>query len=294
MPQMTQVRAAIWRPSRIKAVLASCAYPIVLALNRPSMRWFGNLLYDIALRCNGIAITFAGKAGLTSAEEHFLYRNRSRFQDGVLLDIGANHGAYANFLNKLAPAARIFAFEPHPATFAILDSRMKGLPGVHAINKAVADKTGQLKLYDFRFEDGSTQASLSQSAVAFYSSDLVEHTVDCTTIDEFMAESGLDRIELLKIDTEGHDLSVLMGARKALRDRKIGMIQFEFIPANIATGATMHGFFEVLQDYLIGRLCLNGTVRWFDRYDVKRCEIYVTHNLIAIPRDGPPQGRAQQ
>jgi FkbM family methyltransferase len=202
----------------------------------------------------------------------------------VLLDIGANHGAYAYVLAKLAPDARIFAFEPHPATFGLLASRMKPLPGVQTINRAVADKTGQLKLYDFRLEDGSTQASLSESAIALYSSDIVEHTVECTTIDTFMAEYGLDHVDLLKIDTEGHDLSVLMGAQKALSDRKIGMIQFEFIPANIATSVTMHRFFEVLRDYRIGRLCLNGTVRWLDHYDVKRCEIYVTHNLIAIPK----------
>jgi FkbM family methyltransferase len=283
---MTSVHAAIWRPSRWKSVLAACSYPIVLALNRPSMTWFADLLYDIALRCNGIAITFAGKAGLTRAEENFLDRNKDRFQGGVLFDIGANHGAYAHVLANLAPNARIFAFEPHPATFGLLDARMKALPGVQSINRAVADKTGQLKLYDFRLEDGSTQASLSESAVALYSSDIIEHTVECTTIDAFMAEYGLDHIDLLKIDTEGHDLSVLIGAQKALRDRKIGMIQFEFIPANIATGVTMHGFFEVLQDYRIGRLCLNGTVRWLDHYDVKRCEVYVTHNLIAIPRGG--------
>ena len=61
------------------------------------------------------------------------------------------------------------------------------------------------------------------------------------------------------------------------------MIQFEFIPANIATGVTMHAFFEVLRGYRIGRLCLNGTVMWLDPYDVKRCEVYVTHNLIAVP-----------
>jgi FkbM family methyltransferase len=250
------------------------------------MTWFADLLYDIALRCNGIAITFAGNAGLTRAEENFLDRNKDRFQNGVLFDIGANHGAYAQFLAKLAPNARIFAFEPHPTTFGLLNAHMKPLPGVQSINRAVADKIGQLKLYDFRLEDGSTQASLSESAVALYSSDIIEHTVECTTIDAFMAEYGLDHIDLLKIDTEGHDLSVLMGAAKALRDRKIGMIQFEFIPANIATGVTMHGFFEVLQDYRIGRLCLNGTVRWLDHYDVKRCEVYVTHNLIAIPRDG--------
>jgi FkbM family methyltransferase len=283
---MTSVHAAIWRPSRWKSVAAACSYPIVLALNRPSMSWFADLLYDIALRCNGIAITFAGKAGLTRAEENFLDRNKDRFQGGVLFDIGANHGAYALFLAKLAPNARIFAFEPHPATFGLLDSHMKALPGVQSINRAVADKIGQLKLFDFRLEDGSTQASLSESAVALYSSDIIEHTVECTTVDAFMAEYGLDHIDLLKIDTEGHDLSVLLGAAKALQDRKIGMIQFEFIPANIATGVTMHGFFEVLKDYRIGRLCLNGTVRWLDHYDVKRCEVYVTHNLIAIPRDG--------
>jgi FkbM family methyltransferase len=281
------VRTEIWRPSRWKSVLASCTYPIFLVLNRPSLSWFGDLLYDFSLRCSGIAITFAGKQGLTRAEEHFLTRNKERLRGGVLFDIGANHGAYAHFLHKLAPTAKIFAFEPHPKTFAFLRSRMEGSPPVHVVNKAVADKTGQLKLYDFRSEDGSTQASLSKTAVALYSSDIVEHLVDCTTVDHLMAEMGLDHIDLLKIDTEGRDLSVLMGARDALRNRKIRMIQFEFIPANIVAGVAMHGFFAALQGYRIGRLCLNGTVRWLDGYDVKRCEIYVTHNLIAIPASGP-------
>jgi len=101
------------------------------------------------------------------------------------------------------------------------------------------------------------------------------------------SQTGIDHIDFLKIDTEGHDLSVLRGARIALRSKKIKMIQFEFIAANIATGATMHQFFEVLQGYRISRLCLNGSLRPFDHYDVKRCEIYVTHNLIAIPSNEP-------
>jgi FkbM family methyltransferase len=279
----TKVQTEMWRASRLKSILASCAYPVVLALNRPSISWLGDLLYDIALRCSGVAITFPGKNGLTQAEEHFLHRNKARLQGGVLFDIGANNGAYTQNLLDLAPNARIFAFEPHPVTFALLRSRMQASPSVKAINKAVANKAGQLKLYDFRAEDGSTQASLTESAVALYSRDIVEHAVDCTTVDDFIAEMGIDQIDLLKIDTEGHDLSVLTGARNALQSGKIRMIQFEFIPANIATGATMHGFFEVLQGYRIGRLCLNGTVRWLDPYNVKRCEIYVTHNLIAVP-----------
>ena len=113
-------------------------------------------------------------------------------------------------------------------------------------------------------------------------------SVAIDTIDNFCQSHRISAIDILKIDTEGHDLSVLKGARNALCERKIGMIQFEFIPANIATGATMHGFFEVLQGYRISRLCLNGTLRSLEPYDVKRCEIYVTHNLIAMPIEGNP------
>jgi FkbM family methyltransferase len=273
----------MWRPSRLRSLLARIAYPVFFALNRPAMAWFGDLAYDFALRCSGVAITFGGKAGLTRAEEHFLRRNQARLQDGVLFDVGANHGAHARLLRILAPTARILAFEPHPTTFAMLRELMADMPSVALSNQAMGDSPGPLTLYDFGFSDGSTQASLSEAAVAFYSDDIVAHAVDCTTIDDFMASAGIDRIDFLKIDTEGHDLAVLRGARAALRDRKIGMIQFEFIPANIATGATMHGFFEVLEGYRISRLCLNGELRPLNPYDVKRCEIYVTHNLIATP-----------
>jgi FkbM family methyltransferase len=259
------------------------AHPVFFVLNRPILGWFGDLAYDFALRCNGIAITFGGGHGLTRAEERFLHRNKARLQGGILFDVGANHGAYSRFLHELAPTARIVAFEPHPSTFARLRDLMTDAPAVRLINQAMGEASGRLTLYDFRSSDGSTQASLSKAAVALYSNDIVAHAVDCTTIDGFMLEFGIDRIDLLKIDTEGHDLAVLRGARDALRQRRIGMIQFEFIPANIATGVTMKGFFEALEGYRISRLCLNGTQRPLEPYDVKRCEIYVTQNLIATP-----------
>ena len=283
MPGTTTVHTAMWRPSRLRHWLAVLTYPVFLVLNRPFLGWFADLTYDFALRCSGIAVTFPGKGGLTRSEENFLRRHRDRFQNGILFDIGANHGSYALYLSRLAAGAKIYAFEPHPATFAFLDKRMENVGSVEVVNAAMADKPGEMKLYDFRSEDGSTQASLSASAVALYSADLVEHTVNCTTVDAFMEKFGLKRIDLLKIDTEGHDLSVMRGAAKVLRQGLIGMIQFEFIPANIATGVTMHAIFEALSGYRIGRMCLNGSVRWLDPYDVKRCEIYVTQNLIAVP-----------
>ena len=277
------VQTSLWQATRWRSLLASLAYPVFLALNRPSMTWLADLIYDFALRCNGIAITFGGREGLTRAEEAFLHRHAEAFQTGVLLDVGANHGAYARMLHKLAPNARVIAFEPHPTTFAALRQFLANTAAITLVNQAMGESAGQLSLFDFGFSDGSTQASLSKSAIALYSDDIVEHKVECTTLDAFMEDRGIDRIAFLKIDTEGHDLAVLKGARRALREGRVDMIQFEFIPANIATGATMHGFFEVLDGYRISRLCLNGDLRPLDRYDVKRCEIYVTQILIATP-----------
>jgi FkbM family methyltransferase len=278
------VRIRKWQPSFTKQLMAKLAYPVILLLNRPSLSGLADLAYDFALRCNGIAITFAGREGLTKAEENFLRRVRDRLQGGVLIDIGANHGAYARMLRRMAPSARVIAFEPHPLTFDHLQRSTVAISGIELVNKALGADSGEFNLYDFREADGSTQASLSEAAVALYSTDIVEHRVCCTTVDEFMAEAELARIDFLKIDTEGHDLSVLKGARYALREKRIGMIQFEFVPANIATGVSMRDFFEVLSGYRIGRLCLNGALRPLDSYDVKRCEIYVTQNLIAEPR----------
>lgn len=289
MPPMT----GRWRDSPGRRLAIAVAYPVFRLLNRPSLAWFAHGLYDFALRCNGIAINFHGRHGLTVGEERFaaawLRPGASGAQltpgtPGVLLDVGANHGAYTLYLRRLVPTARIYAFEPHPKTFTILQGRLGADADVTLLPLAVSDSPGAMRLYDFADDDGSTQASLDEGAVRLFTGAVRSHDVTVTTIDAVMAEFAIERIRLLKIDTEGFDLAVLRGAKQALAARTIDAIQFEFIPANIARHVTMRDFFEVLQGYRIFRLCMNGGLTPLDPYDVKRCEIYVTHNLIALPR----------
>jgi FkbM family methyltransferase len=277
------VTTPVWRESTGKRIAAALSYPVFLALNRPSLSWLAKATYDFGLRLNGIAINFKGSHGLNIAEERFLRRMADRIGSGVVLDVGAHHGDYSSFIAKLAPTAKIYAFEPHPKTCAALRVSL-GLPAVEIIEAALSDNPGTFQLHDFAKSDGSTQASLSKRAVEFFDEDVVTYEVAVSTIDGFMAERGIDRIAFLKVDTEGFDLAVLRGARQAIAERRIDTIQFEFIPANIVTGATMRGFFEALPGYEILRLCLNGSLLPLSPYDVKRCEIYVTHNLIALPR----------
>lgn len=265
----------------LKRVVTRLAFPVFYALNRPSLQFLAEAAYDFALRWNGFAIGFQGHHGLSCAEERFLSRRLPTIGRGVLFDVGANHGSYTKFLHRLSPGSTIHAFEPHPATFASLQQRAAA-PSVTLVNMAVSDTEGTMQLYDFAESDGSTQASLAQASVGMFDSNTVSHTVETTTIDAYMAELGIDAIDFLKIDTEGFDINVLRGATGALRRGAIKAIQFEFIPADIAMRVTMRDFFEILHGYKLFRLCLNGELMPLRRYDVKRCEVYVTHNIVAL------------
>lgn len=277
---------ARWKGSRGSRIAAKALYPLVWALNRPSMAWVGRAAYDVALRLNGIAITWKGKHGLTSAEEKLLRRLGPGFGRDVVMDVGANSGDYAIFVMKATPLARVLAFEPHPRTFRVMCDKMAG-KGIEPFNLALGEVEGTVQLHDFATANGSTQASLSADAVSLYGEGVVSHDVECTTIDAFVAAKRIERIAYLKVDTEGHDLAVLRGARRALREKRIGMVQFEFIPANIATGVRMRDFFEVLEGYRIHRLCLNGALLPLD-YSVRHTEIFETQNLVAVAEGARP------
>lgn len=272
----------VWHPKRFARALSAMSYPIFWTLNRPSAEKFNRAVYDIALRLNGIAINYPGRRHLGIAEERFLKTTAPRLAGKAVLDVGANAGHYAKCVRHFAPTARIWAFEPHPATYGALVEAVRDL-GIVTQQLALGDTPGIMQLHDFAAADGSTQASLSRDSVGMYSGDLVSHEVQATTVDDWLAEEGIDEIGLLKIDTEGYDLNVLKGARQALRDRRIRTIQFEFIPANIGTRVAMRDFYDVLQGYRISRLCLNGALMPLGPYDVKRCEIYVTQILVAEP-----------
>lgn len=276
-------KSPVYRHSRLKDVLAACAIPVFSILNRPALRWLAEAVYDVALRWNGFAIGFKGKHGLTHPEEAFLQCFLPKLTRGPVFDVGANHGSYTRYIHTLRPDLKVVAFEPHPRTYALLAERLSD-PAITLVNMALSDRAGIVKLYDFANDDGSTQASLSQGAVALFDGNTVEHIVQCTTLDAYALEHDVGHIAFLKVNTEGFDINVLRGARRMLTERRIGAIQFEFIPANVVTRVTMRDFYEVLPGYDLFRLCTGGDLMPMDRYDVKRYEVYVIHNIIALPR----------
>jgi FkbM family methyltransferase len=140
-------------------------------------------------------------------------------------DVGANVGQTAAALHEAFPEAEIFCFEPVHATYRQLQSAVAGTPQVRAFNLALSDAAGEAVMHTY---DSSLLSSLEPNALFTQDREARTETCRTETLDAFCAEQGIDAIGLLKIDTEGHDLSVLRGAAGKLAGGKIGFVLTEF------------------------------------------------------------------
>lgn len=105
--------------------------------------------------------------------------------------------------------------------------------------------------------------------------------VATTTLDAYADHAALDQITLVKIDTEGHDLAVLRGARKLLAEHRILAAQFEYNHRWIAARSYLRDAFELLVPlgYCLGKLTPRG-VEFYPGWDAD-LETFVEGNYVA-------------
>jgi FkbM family methyltransferase len=148
---------------------------------------------------------------------------------GVLIDVGANIGAYSALLSAICPQARIFAFEPSPDTAAVLRLNLRSSEATNVMveSTAVADFDGSSEFVNR--SSGSVLNRLTLEPEAG-----VTISVATTTLDSFAAVHGIDRIDFIKIDVEGAEPLVLRGACRLMREHRIRIGMIEICPANLS------------------------------------------------------------
>ena len=128
---------------------------------------------------------------------------------------------------------------------------------------------------------------LGESTSSLHRSDASEtgqsETVQITTVDRICAEQQIGTIDLLKIDTEGHEMDVLAGASKTLRDDRILAIQIEFGETFLPTKYHFCDVYDLLSPkYKLYRVLRQGLYE-VDRY-THDLEIYKLTNYLCIHR----------
>lgn len=206
----------------------------------------------------------------------------------LVMDVGANSGDYSLMVLSVLPEAWVHAFEPHPVTFQRLKEALGAKAGCHPM--ALGSQPGPLNLYDSEGSmEGGIRASLSPEALkTITSKPLVSVPVVVSTLDLFLSAQGIERVDFLKIDTEGFEMDVLNGGAQALRAERIGVIQFEFNALHIGRRQFLIDFMERLPQHRLYRLLSDGMVA-LDMLKPYEREVFAFQNIVAIPRDIAPE-----
>lgn len=126
----------------------------------------------------------------------------------VILDIGSHIGTSILYFRRLFPNARIIGFEPHPATFEILQRNVSGLPGISIFN------------YGLGAEDGSVAIPFRGSDYSGFGAQPYVHRMDTETqptqiemrqAAPLLQSLGIAQVDLIKIDCEGAEVDILVG-----------------------------------------------------------------------------------
>jgi FkbM family methyltransferase len=202
----------------------------------------------------------------------------------TIVDVGAHEGEYVKEIDRFFDArTTVHAFEPSPTAFARLREVRPARVRLLANALGLSDVLGVMTLHgvgqgdsgSFLHEEGAPLGLLSQLAPS-------EHqTVPVDTLDAYAARTGIARIDLLKLDTEGHEARVLAGASALLDAGRIEAVQFEFGDRHAATGISFLRLYDLFtkRGYSVARIVKDGLVP-LPRYD-KNLEIYAGINCLA-------------
>lgn len=198
----------------------------------------------------------------------------------TIFDVGANVGGYSkSLIANLNSDFTIHAFEP--TSFCSNELKKIEHPNFKYYKTGFSSKLGTAEInFDY---DGSVWASIENSEYARHQKKLSRtETIQLDTIDSFIEENAISKVDFLKIDIEGHELEAFKGALKALENDKITLIQFEFGLASLYAGNTLKDFFEILSNYDIYRILQDGIrkVTYHEAF-----EIYLTTNYLAVNKN---------
>jgi FkbM family methyltransferase len=202
----------------------------------------------------------------------------------TVFDVGANVGDWMALALDINPRLQVHCFEPSLATFKRLQAR-EG----EAIrnNFGLSSASGEMTLWVFAAGAGINSLYKRQGLEDGYGlgEQQQAETVRLDTLDEYCQRVGVDVIDLMKVDVEGHELEVFKGAVGMLAEGKIKRIQFEYGGCNIDSGALLKDLFGFFVPYGYSFYKIfPQELRHVSRYD-QRLETFQYQNWVVVAND---------
>ena len=237
---------------------------------------FNRFLFKLSLRGLGINNYENQRA---SGENTFIEKTAKKLE--VAFDVGGNVGDYAKTIKQFNKECQVYSFEPHPAAYVRLAEVAKEHV-FEAFNFGFGKENGTSNLYDYANTSFSSHASIHPAVIKdIHKGRRVKYEIEIRSIDAFVEEHGLAKIDLLKIDTEGCEYDILLGASGVLAARKVKLIHFEFNEMNVISRVFFRDFFHLLRNFDLFRMLRGGLIRLHEYRPVEN-ELFAYQNILAV------------
>jgi FkbM family methyltransferase len=153
---------------------------------------------------------------------NFLGEVRSRLSGlkmETIFDVGAHIGITALHFSDEFPQAQIYAFEPGTENMKRLVANLVGKPDIKRIKCGLGAEVSKQRLIVDAAHPSMARISDAENGPS--------ESIDIDTIDAYCSAQSIAKVDFMKIDTEGYEMSVLQGAKGMLGKGAIGLIKAE-------------------------------------------------------------------
>lgn len=197
----------------------------------------------------------------------------------VIFDIGSNIGEWAQYCLQICPSAELHLFEPSPSTYSQL--KQKKWPLTSCLNNfGFGEKSGIFDLHVCK--ESSALNSLYARRGIHNLRNAHTEKVEIHLLDDYCSAQNITKNHFMKVDVEGHELSVFEGADKMLAAGNINNIQFEYGGCNLDSRVHLGDIWEVLSShgYKLSKIHPKG-LKYFEKYN-QELEVFKYSNWVAF------------
>lgn len=152
-------------------------------------------------------------------EASLCYNAVKHISNPIVFDVGANIGTFATWMARAFPQGKVYCFEPQHAVFQQLAGNMaiNNLYNAFTYNMALGTENKFVQFNQPNYFTPNDFGTFSLKTDKHLPRTTETITVEMQTLDNFVSVYGIRRLDLLKIDAEGMDLEVLMGAEQTIK-----------------------------------------------------------------------------
>lgn len=154
-------------------------------------------------------------------------------RDPIILEIGAHSGGHTRWFLECFPKARVFCFEPDPRALLHLQRNVGSDSRVTIVPMAIGRASGRLVFHQSSGRKDSYPADyvhIDSGSLRRPTGHLEKHPwvrfdstieVECTTLDEFAAQYGIDSVDFVWMDVQGAECDVICGGTRTFQSVRV-------------------------------------------------------------------------